>query len=250
MVLDKKTLVHRVFDSVASRYDLMNDLMSFGLHRVWKRKMLAKLPGQGLLLDIAGGTGDIAEGFVQQSSVGRAIVCDINLSMLQQGQARQKQRGARRYLRDLCGIAQPSFGSWETRLSRVCADAGNLPFTDEYFDYVTISFGIRNVSDISKVLLESHRVLKKGGRFVCMEFINLDAGFTQKIYDLYSFYVIPSMGKLVVGDAAPYQYLVDSIRNFPKEREFQRMILNAGFVNLVSETLFPGVAGLYCAAKY
>ena len=229
---EKTPLVRGVFDAVASRYDVMNDLMSFGLHRWWKKQFLDTLapkPGKHLL-DVAGGTGDIADRFMQRvgkDSGSTATLCDINVNMLSEGRNRFIDHN--RY----------------HDIEFVCASAESLPFDDMAYDYYTIAFGIRNVTDIPAALKEAHRVLKPGGRFLCLEFSHMEHEFLQKIYDRYSFNVIPAIGKRVVGDAAPYQYLVESIRQFPKQSEFADMIREAGFSQVTWENLTDGVVAIH-----
>src|SRR6202035_4772426 len=201
---DKQALVNDVFHSVAQRYDLMNDLMSAGLHRVWKDLMINALnPPRGeapfALLDVAGGTGDVAFRAAKASGSGfRATVCDINSDMLEVG----RQRAAARHLDD--------------RVSVVEGNDEALTFPDRHFDGYTIAFGIRNVPRIDLVLREAYRVLRPGGRFLCLEFSSVDVPGLDRIYDLFSFKVIPPLGRAVTGDAESYQYLVESIRKFPK----------------------------------
>ena len=231
---EKVSRVKGVFNSVASKYDLMNDLMSVGIHRVWKSNMIARLnpqPGE-YLLDVAGGTGDIARAFVEAAEKVRdrrggapatAVVSDINHAMLCAG---LEQRG-------------------DAGLQWACADATRLPFPDKTFDVVTISVGIRNVVDIPAALREFRRVLKPGGRFACLEFSHMATAELQKAYDAYSFTVIPPLGKLVTGDRDSYQYLVESIRRFPKQDVFADMIREAGFSNVSYTNYTGGVAALH-----
>ena len=233
---EKANLVRSVFDSVASKYDLMNDLMSGGVHRIWKATLLDRLapqPGQ-LLLDVAGGTGDVARGFLQrahnrpsadQKAPARAIVCDINYEMLKAGAERDD----------------------DPHLTRVCGDAEKLPLEDSSADAYTIAFGIRNVTDMDAALFEARRVLKPGGRFICLEFSHPITEGLQKIYDAYSFNVIPWLGEHVANDRASYQYLVESIRKFPAQEAFAARINNAGFSRVRYENLSGGVAALHMA---
>jgi demethylmenaquinone methyltransferase/2-methoxy-6-polyprenyl-1,4-benzoquinol methylase len=235
---EKQGMVNAVFHNVADRYDLMNDLMSGGIHRVWKDAMVARLapPKTGKrpyrVLDMAGGTGDIAERIIN-ASVGYAevTVSDINSDMLRVGADR-----ARKW-------------RFPQQVDFVEANAEELPFADEHFDAYTIAFGIRNVPRIEKALSEAHRVLKRGGRFLCLEFSQADLpGFTE-VYKLFSDRVIPPIGRVVTGDAQPYQYLVESIRKFPPPEQFSRMISAAGFKR-VTHTAFTGnVAALHAAWK-
>jgi demethylmenaquinone methyltransferase/2-methoxy-6-polyprenyl-1,4-benzoquinol methylase len=235
---DKQGLVNDVFHRVADRYDLMNDLMSGGVHRLWKDAMVARLapPKQGKVpyrvLDMAGGTGDIAERIVN-ASVGYAevTVSDINSDMLRVGAERAKKW---RF------PAQARF---------VEANAEELPFEDEHFDAYTIAFGIRNVSRIDKALPEAYRVLKRGGRLLVLEFSQVDAPVLDQVYKAFSDRVIPPIGRAVTGDAQPYQYLVESIRKFPTPEHFTQMIGAAGFKR-VTHTAFTGnIAALHAAWK-
>ena len=231
---EKVSRVKGVFESVASKYDLMNDLMSAGVHRIWKSNVIARLnpqPGEQLL-DVAGGTGDIGRAFVDQAEKVRkrrggapanAVITDINPAMLQAGLS---QRG-------------------DAGLMWSAADATQLPFQDKCMDVVTISFGIRNVVDIPAALREFRRVLKPGGRFACLEFSHMATKEMQAAYDAYSFNIIPEMGRLVTGDKDSYQYLVESIRRFPKQDVFAQMIEDAGFSNISFTNYTGGVAALH-----
>lgn len=230
---DKQTLVNDVFHSVASRYDLMNDLMSAGLHRVWKDVMINALnPPCGdtpfTLLDVAGGTGDIAFRAAEAAGGGfRATVCDINSDMLSVGRA----RAIARHLDD--------------RVSFVEGNAEALAFPDRHFDAYTIAFGIRNVPRIDLALNEAYRVLRPGGRFLCLEFSTVDVPGLDRIYDLFSFKVIPPLGGVVTGDAESYRYLVESIRKFPKPHTFAEMIRAAGFSRVNWQSLSGGIVALH-----
>ena len=213
---DKQGMVDDVFRSVAGRYDLMNDLMSGGIHRAWKDALVtaANPPRSGksfTLLDVAGGTGDIAFRVLAAGGAGtRATVCDINADMLLEGRKRAAELG----------------------LSNVSFEEGNaeqLPYPDRAFDCVTIAFGIRNVPRIERALDEMFRVLKIGGRFLCLEFSAVVVPGLDRLYDLYSYQVIPRVGQAVTGDREAYQYLVESIRKFPKPKVFKQMIEAAGF---------------------
>ena len=197
---EKAGRVHGVFTSVASKYDVMNDAMSLGIHRIWKDAMLDWLAPRPItkLLDVAGGTGDIAFRYLQRiKGAGHATVLDMTESMLVEGRKRAE-------------AAQMA-----DQLDWITGDAMQLPFSDNSFDAYTISFGIRNVTRIKDAISEAHRVLKPGGRFLVLEFSQIPVPGMQKLYDLYSFYVIPKMGKAIAGDADSYQYLVESIRKFP-----------------------------------
>ncbi|MCD7058529.1 bifunctional demethylmenaquinone methyltransferase/2-methoxy-6-polyprenyl-1,4-benzoquinol methylase UbiE [Pelagibacterium xiamenense] len=235
---DKQGMVNEVFFKVAERYDLMNDLMSGGVHRVWKDTMVARLapPRTGSrpyrVLDMAGGTGDIAMRILDAShGYAHVTVSDINADMLAVGAERAK--------------------SWRypAQVEFVEANAEELPFADASFDAYTIAFGIRNVPRIEKALAEAHRVLKRGGRLLVLEFSKVDVPVLEKVYDLFSDVVIPPMGKMVTGDAAPYRYLVDSIRNFPDPEAFSAMIAAAGFKRVTHDALSGNIAALHGAWK-
>jgi len=230
---EKQTLVNEVFHSVASRYDLMNDLMSVGLHRAWKDVMITTLdPPKGdrpfALLDVAGGTGDIAFRAAKTAGTGfHATVCDINTDMLAVG----RERATRQHLDD--------------RVSFVEGNAETLGFADRAFDAYTIAFGIRNVPQIELALREAYRVLKPGSRFLCLEFSTVDVPGLDRIYDLFSFKVIPPLGRAVTGDAESYQYLVESIRKFPRPGAFAEMIGAAGFARVKWQSLSGGIVALH-----
>jgi len=230
---DKQDLVNGVFQSVAQRYDLMNDLMSGGLHRVWKNAMVNALnPPRAdapfALLDVAGGTGDIAFRAAEVSGHGfQATVCDINPNMLSVG----RERAVKRRL--------------DGQVSFVEGNAEALPFPDRHFDAYTIAFGIRNVPRIDTALGEAFRVLKPGGRFLCLEFSTVDVPGLDRLYDLFSFKVIPPLGRAVTGDAASYQYLVESIRRFPKPNPFAEMVRAAGFSRVSWQSLSGGIVALH-----
>src|ERR1700739_1165697 len=228
----KQALVNDVFHSVARRYDLMNDLMSFGLHRAWKNALVTAVnpPRQApcAVLDIAGGTGDIAFRIIEAGGAQtRVTVCDINPDMLEVGRARAATyRGA------------PAVTFAE-------ANAEALPFADRSFDAATIAFGVRNVPRIEAALAEAHRVLKIGGRFVCLEFSAVTMPGLDTLYDLYSFNVIPALGRAVVGDAESYRYLVESIRRFPKPQVFAEMMRAAGFSRVSHRLMSGGIVALH-----
>ena len=230
----KAGLVHGVFSSVASKYDVMNDLMSMGIHRVWKDAMmdwLAPRPGQRLL-DVAGGTGDVAFRFLDRAGDGAvATVLDMTEMMLLEGQKRAEATDKAHAL------------DW------VVGDAMALPFEDNRFDVYTISFGIRNVTRIEDALAEAYRVLRPGGRLMVLEFNQIPNDLMQKAYDLYSFNVIPTMGKVVTGDRDSYQYLVESIRRFPDQDRFAEMIRTAGFGLVKYRNLSMGIAALHSGWK-
>jgi demethylmenaquinone methyltransferase/2-methoxy-6-polyprenyl-1,4-benzoquinol methylase len=230
---DKQTLVNEVFHSVASRYDLMNDLMSMGLHRVWKDIMIntlnpPKSDAPFALLDVAGGTGDIAFRAAKAAGAGfRATVCDINADMLQVG----RERAVKAHLDD--------------RVTFVEGNAEALAFPDRAFDAYTIAFGIRNVPRIDLALAEAFRVLRPGSRFLCLEFSTVDVPGLDRLYDLFSFKVIPPLGRVVTGDAESYQYLVESIRKFPRPSVFAEMIRAAGFSRVNWQSLSGGIVALH-----
>jgi demethylmenaquinone methyltransferase/2-methoxy-6-polyprenyl-1,4-benzoquinol methylase len=230
---DKQTLVNEVFHKVAQRYDLMNDLMSGGLHRVWKDAMITALnPPRSdapfSLLDVAGGTGDIAFRGAKAAGRGfRATVCDINPDMLAVG----RDRAVRKHLDD--------------RVTFVEGNAETLAFADRRFDAYTIAFGIRNVPRIDSALREAFRVLKPGSRFLCLEFSTVDVPGLDRLYELFSFKVIPPLGRAVVGEADSYQYLVESIRKFPKPNAFADMIRDAGFARVSWQALSGGIVALH-----
>jgi demethylmenaquinone methyltransferase/2-methoxy-6-polyprenyl-1,4-benzoquinol methylase len=234
---DKQGMVDEVFHSVAKRYDLMNDLMSGGLHRAWKNALVTavnppKSDRDFALLDLAGGTGDVAFRVVEAGSMGtRITVCDINAEMLAVGRERAEERG-------LDGMVTFEQGNAE-----------ELPYPDRSFDCVTIAFGIRNVPRIERALSEAHRVLKIGGRFLCLEFSSVDVPGLDKIYDLFSFQVIPRIGEAVTGDREAYQYLVESIRKFPKPKAFAQMIETAGFRRVSFTAMTGGVVALHSGWK-
>jgi demethylmenaquinone methyltransferase/2-methoxy-6-polyprenyl-1,4-benzoquinol methylase len=228
---DKQALVDDVFHSVARRYDLMNDLMSGGLHRAWKAALVTAVnPPKGgtpfALLDLAGGTGDVAFRVVDAGGPGTHVtVADINADMLQVGRER-----AAKLARDIEFIE---------------ANAEALPFPDRSFDAVTIAFGIRNVPRIDVALGEIYRVLRIGGRFLCLEFSSVDVPGLDRLYELYSFNVIPAVGRAVTGDAEAYRYLVESIRKFPRPEKFAGMIRAAGFRRASFESMTGGVVALH-----
>jgi demethylmenaquinone methyltransferase/2-methoxy-6-polyprenyl-1,4-benzoquinol methylase len=229
---EKGRLVRGVFDTVARRYDLMNDLMSGGLHRLWKATLIARLrPRPGMhLLDVAGGTGDIAFRFLDAAgTAARVTVCDVSARMLEVGRDRAIDRGL------LHGV------DW------VCGDAEALPIAAASVDAYTIAFGLRNVTDIAAALGEVRRVLKPGGRFLCLEFSHVSAPLWRALYDRYSFAVIPRLGRVVAGDRAPYDYLVESIRRFPAQEEFATMIAAAGLEQVRHHDLSGGIAAIHGA---
>ena len=230
---EKAGRVQGVFTSVASKYDIMNDVMSVGIHRVWKDAMmdwLAPRPGQKRL-DVAGGTGDISFRFLKRAGSGHSTVLDLTESMLVAG----RQRAEADDMAD--------------SLDWVVGDAMKLPFPDNTFDVYTISFGIRNVTRPQEALNEAYRVLRPGGRLMVLEFSQLPNPMMQKAYDLYSFNVIPRMGQLIANDRDSYQYLVESIRKFPDQDTFLSMVKKAGFENAKYRNLSLGIAALHSGWK-
>jgi demethylmenaquinone methyltransferase/2-methoxy-6-polyprenyl-1,4-benzoquinol methylase len=230
---DKQSLVDDVFHSVARRYDLMNDLMSGGLHRAWKDVLVntvnpPKSSRPFAMLDLAGGTGDVAFRVLQAGgSATQVTVADINPEMLAVGRARAIENG----LDDAVVFTE--------------ANAEALPFPDRAFDAVTIAFGIRNVPRIPAALTEAYRVLKLGGRFLCLEFSTADLPGFAALYDLYSFNVIPTLGRAVAGDSDSYRYLIESIRRFPRPEAFADMMRAAGFARVSFQPMTGGVVALH-----
>jgi len=227
---EKTRRVGQVFSSVARRYDLMNDLMSGGMHRLWKDRFVARVkPRAGdEIVDMAGGTGDVAFRMVRRGA--RVTVADINADMLEVGKQSAEKRG-------LTGL------SWDVE------NAEKLSFADASFDAYTIVFGIRNVTDIPAALREAHRVLKRGGRFYCMEFSSSDWPGFANLYDAYSSKVIPKVGKFVTDDEESYRYLVESIRRFPKPAAFRAMVAGAGFVRAAAEPMLGGLVTIHSGWK-
>ncbi|XP_034828229.1 2-methoxy-6-polyprenyl-1,4-benzoquinol methylase, mitochondrial [Maniola hyperantus] len=244
---DEKTKkVHEVFETVASKYDLMNDVMSFGVHRLWKDILMLRLaPTPGTkLLDMAGGTGDITfrylnylrnQGLPATDKRSSVTVCDINQHMLDVGKARAEKQG---YTKDT-----------SVDIDWLCADAENLPLPDDSYSAYTIAFGIRNCTRVDKVIEEAYRVLQPGGRFLCLEFSQLPNTTMQWVYDQYSFQMIPVLGQLIAGQWKPYQYLVESIRQFPHQEKFKSMIEEAGFRQVTYENLTFGVCAIHSGFK-
>ena len=241
---DKQARVNEVFDSVARRYDLMNDLMSGGLHRAWKGVLVTALnppkarasPDSPVmrgaqpfaLLDLAGGTGDVAFRAIEAGGAGlRATVVDINTDMLDVGRARAGERGL------------------DDAITFVEGNAEALPFPDRSYDAVTVAFGIRNVPRIEAALKEAHRVLRIGGRFLCLEFSTVDVPGLDALYDFYSFNVIPALGRAVTDDEAAYRYLVESIRRFPRPEAFSDMMRSAGFARVSFQRMTGGIVALH-----
>jgi demethylmenaquinone methyltransferase/2-methoxy-6-polyprenyl-1,4-benzoquinol methylase len=231
---EKEALVREVFSSVAARYDLMNDLMSLGVHRIWKDAMVEWLnPQPGWKsLDVAGGTGDIAFRISEMARARGAdaaiTVCDINADMLGEGVRRAKEKN-------------------EPEIEWVCGNAESLPFPDASFDSYTIAFGIRNVTHIENALTEARRVLKPGGRFLCLEFSKVDVPGLDTLYDAYSFKLMPRIGGLVANDEESYRYLAESIRRFPPQAKFAAMISDAGLSQVKVRNLSGGIAAMHSA---
>jgi demethylmenaquinone methyltransferase/2-methoxy-6-polyprenyl-1,4-benzoquinol methylase len=226
--VDKKRMVRAVFDSVAPRYDLMNDLMSLGIHRVWKQiftTALAPSPKR-TLLDLAGGTGDISFAWLARGG-GPAILSDVNAAMLEVGRDRSLDRG------------------FAANLAFLVADAERLPLPDRVVDTVSIAFGLRNCTDKAAVLAEARRVLRPGGRFLCLEFSRVQVAALEPLYDAWSFRVLPRLGRLVAQDAESYQYLAESIRTFPDQETLAAMMRDAGFARVSVRNLSGGIAAIH-----
>jgi demethylmenaquinone methyltransferase / 2-methoxy-6-polyprenyl-1,4-benzoquinol methylase len=233
---DKAGLVREVFSSVARRYDLMNDLMSGGVHRFWKDAMVERLnPRPGWrVLDVAGGTGDIAfriaDAVRMRGGAAEIVVCDVNREMIGEGVRRAAEKG-------------------ETAIRWVCGDAEALPIPDGRLDAYTIAFGIRNVTHIDRALAEARRVLKPGGHFLCLEFSRVDAPGLDALYERFSFSVLPRLGELVAKDGEAYRYLAESIRRFPPQAAFAKMIAQAGLSRVTVRNIAGGIAALHSAWK-
>ena len=231
---EKPKLVNEVFDSVAFRYDLMNDLMSAGLHRLWKDNFIDWLaPRKNThLLDVAGGTGDIAFRFIKRTKNQSTVtILDRNENMLKEGKRRSND------------------AQIEKNLEWVCGDAMKLPFENEVFDYYTISFGIRNVLDLNRCLSEAFRVLKPGGRIMILEFSKVENKTLNKLYDAFSFNIVPRLGKLIANDSESYQYLIESIRKFPNQEKLEHLVTEAGFRQVKYRNLTQGVVAMHSGWK-
>ncbi len=233
---EKQGKVNDVFHSVANRYDLMNDFMSVGVHRLWKDAMVVKAApskiAQWRSLDVAGGTGDIAFRLIEASNRNAHVtVLDINGSMLDVGRDRAVKNGLANHT------------------EFVEANAEKLPFEDNAFDAYTVAFGIRNVPRMDHALTEAYRVLKPGGQFLCLEFSEVDVPLLDRFYDMWSFNAIPPIGRMVTGDAESYQYLVESIRKFPNQRSFAKFIRDAGFERVDYRNMTGGIAALHTGWK-
>jgi demethylmenaquinone methyltransferase/2-methoxy-6-polyprenyl-1,4-benzoquinol methylase len=232
---ERQGLVNRIFSDVAGRYDLMNDFMSGGLHRLWKDDVVSWLSPptsdqEFRLLDVAGGTGDLTERFLRAGGAGcKATLFDINPEMVAVAEKRMQTAGL------------------SDRTAFIVGNAESLPFPDKSFDAYTIGFGIRNVTHIDHALKEAYRVLKTGGRFLCIEFSRCEMPLLDRVYDFHSFEVIPRIGQLATGNAEAYHYLVESIRRFPKQDEFARLIRDAGFGRVTYRNLTGGIAAIHSA---
>ena len=228
---DKKaSMVHDVFSSVASHYDLMNDLMSVGIHRRWKMDLIRAInPAIGYnIVDVGGGTGDISLG-VLKKKICQVTVCDINEKMVHVGRDKAINKGV---------LNVPNW---------ICGDAAALPFPESYADVYVTAFCLRNVTRLEDVLFEARRILKPGGHFLCLEFSKLNLRFLDGLYDLYSFEVLPFLGQIVAGDRSAYQYLVESIRKFPNQETFSEMIVEAGLNQVSYRNLSGGIAAIHSA---
>ncbi len=225
---EKQGMVREVFSSVAGRYDIMNDLMSAGMHRAWKNTFVSKInvPSSAAILDLAGGTGDIAVRLKHKTGA-NVTVCDINEAMLNVGRDRQFDKGESQGLRWVCGNAE------------------HLPVPDNSLDVITIAFGLRNVTDIPQALRDAYRALKPGGQFLCLEFSQVVIPVLAKMYDKYSFALIPKIGELVTKDRESYQYLVESIRMFPKQEKLKAMMAEAGFSRVTYDNLSMGIVAIH-----
>jgi len=232
---EKEKMVQGVFSKVANKYDIMNDMMSFGLHRKWKDIFVNEIDSyEGMsLLDLAGGTGDIAKRFIDKGGE-KAIVSDLNNEMLHKGKSTIGKKINKRYINDI---------KW------IHCSAENIPYADNSFDYCTISFGIRNVTHVKSVLRESLRILKPGGKFLCLEFSKVDNNIISKIYDFYSFKIIPKIGSLVAKSSDSYQYLVESIKQFHHPEELEIMMKDGGYFSVNHKKLFFGVVAIHSGYK-
>ncbi|ABK89364.1 bifunctional demethylmenaquinone methyltransferase/2-methoxy-6-polyprenyl-1,4-benzoquinol methylase UbiE [Francisella tularensis subsp. novicida] len=232
---EKQKKVAGVFHSVAAKYDLMNDLMSFGIHRIWKKQTIAKsgVRKGDNVLDLAGGTGDLAYKFCQMvGQQGKVILSDINSSMLEVGKEKLTNKGC------------------VGNIEYVQANAECLPFPDNYFDCITISFGLRNVTDKEKALASMCRVLKPGGRLLVLEFSKPIIPLLSKVYDEYSFKALPFLGKIITQDAESYKYLAESIRKHPDQQTLKQMMYDAGFDNVEYQNMTGGIVALHIGYKY
>lgn len=227
---EKQKLVQNVFSQVASRYDIMNDLMSFGLHRIWKNVLVDEfmVMPDSILLDVAGGTGDIAVRFLKRGGE-KVTLLDLNQNMLDAGKRKIADKNPKLL----------------SQIDWVCANAEHLPFADESFDFYSIAFGIRNITDKNKALREAFRVLKPGGKFACLELSPIGQPTFRRIYDFYSFKIIPKIGDKIASSADAYQYLVESIRKFPNAERFTQMLESCGFYKVKYRKLTYGVVAIH-----
>ena len=239
---EKTSLVNKVFSSVSGKYDLMNDIMSAGIHRLWKKELINILaPYDGMnLIDMAGGTGDISIKFIKKSRFlnhhkSKVCMCDQNHHMLQEGQKKIINSGITK------------------NIDFICTDAAKTPFSDNTFDAYTISFGLRNVTEIEQAIKEAYRILKPGGKFLCLEFSKINAGqyteLIKKIYNFYSFKIIPSIGNIVTEDKESYKYLAESIELFPDQQALTNIITNAGFSQVSWRDLNYGIVAIHIGIK-
>jgi demethylmenaquinone methyltransferase/2-methoxy-6-polyprenyl-1,4-benzoquinol methylase len=232
----KRSLVDEIFSDVAGKYDLMNDLMSFGIHRIWKDNFCKMIPNlDSDIIDVAGGTGDIAFRIKSRAkrlnTTPHIVICDINHEMLKVCQAKAIDKNIL------------------NNLELIVADAEKLPFLDNSFDYYTIAFGIRNVSSIEKVLKEAYRILKPTGKFLCLEFSQVQNEFIKPLYDFYSFNIIPNIGQCITNNKSAYRYLSESISVFPNQEDFKTKIQGAGFSDVRYKNLTFGVAAIHYGYK-
>ena len=229
---EKPLLVRRVFDSVAPKYDLMNDIMSFGMHRLWKNSLISKLkPNQNKrVIDVGGGTGDIAFKLLEKGCQ-NIVVTDVNTKMLEAGRNRAMDKAVIKEIKWIAGNAE------------------QLPFDDLSFDVYTTAFCLRNVTSLEKALKEAFRVLKPGGRFLCLEFSHVILPSLAKIYEQYSFKLLPLIGQVIANDSAAYQYLAESIRRFPKQNELATLLEGSGLEKITHQNLFQGIVAIHSAWK-
>ncbi len=231
--MKNSNLIKEVFSSVADNYDVMNNLMSFNIHHLWKNELLKEINNKNhfSVLDVAGGTGDITTRILKKHKNTTSFICDNNPQMIEQGIKKTTNNGY-------------------TNINWICGDAENLPFSSNKFDYYTIAFGIRNVVNINFALDEAYRVLKPGGRFICLEFSHVQSNFLfSKLYKLYSDNIIPLMGKIVANNKEAYEYLVDSIKKFPKQDNFAELITKAGFNGVTFRNLSQGIVAIHSGWK-
>jgi demethylmenaquinone methyltransferase/2-methoxy-6-polyprenyl-1,4-benzoquinol methylase len=237
-VSEKTERVRNVFDSVSNKYDLMNDVMSFGLHRLWKTALINQLkPKENMtILDVAGGTGDIAGRILRETNNKASVtICDININMMEVYRDKSIDRG---------------IINKDQSASLICSNAEELPFSSASFDAYVIAFGLRNITHIEKALLEAHRVIKPGGRFICLEFSQVISPLLNRLYDDYSFRVLPKLGSLIARDHASYKYLVESIRKFPNQEELSFMLKEAGLGSINYQNLSGGIVAIHSAWRF